>query len=330
MKQINLSRKEFNEHSWRLLHNGNQTTLAGHPSQLCTHRTLIQMLICRHPKPTLGKQCAPFSPAFCVYLEVRRVNMTMSLWSAQQELSARQPHVSTWDPATLGVLLIQQIPLMSSFWACLFSENAALTVQKALHKLCWHKQGCAQGGDRAGGLTQPVPSVPVPALGTQSRTPSSVCTQLSLGSSKEGAKLKSEGRRWCRAHGGWLSLSPALPQLWQGLCSQSLNQRPGHSLTLGRLISQSFGFHVVVCFMWLCTSSETDVSFPRGLWGNSGLWETFQLKQNRRVLTKPSRPFRNCVTSHQSLSNSGSSHSSASYLFIVLLLWLHSFPYGET
>lgn len=42
----------------------------------------------------------------------------------------------------------------------------------------------------------------------------------SLGSSKEGAEFQSEGRRWCRAHGGWLSLSPALPQLRQGLCSE--------------------------------------------------------------------------------------------------------------
>lgn len=58
-------------------------------------------------------------------------------------------------------------------------------------------------------------------------------------------------------------------------CAQSLNQRPGHFLTLGYLISQRFGFHVVVCFVWLCTTSETDVGFPRGLWGNSGLWETF-------------------------------------------------------
>lgn len=169
----------------------NQTTSAGHHPRLCTHRTLIQseMLICRHPKPTLGKQCAPFSSAFCVYLEVRRVNTTMSLWSAQQELSARQPHVSTWDPATLGVLLIQQIPLMSLFWACLFSENAAWTVQKALHKLCWHKHGCAQGGHRAGELTQPVPCVPVTALGTQSRTPSSACTSTQLGEQQGRSKI---------------------------------------------------------------------------------------------------------------------------------------------
>lgn len=51
--------------------------------------------------------------------------MTMSLWSAQQELSTRQLHVNTWVPATLGVLLIQQMALMPLFWAFLFSENAA-------------------------------------------------------------------------------------------------------------------------------------------------------------------------------------------------------------
>jgi len=45
------------------------------------------MVTRRHPKSTTGKQHAKLSSGFCIYLEMRRVNMKMSLRSAQQELS---------------------------------------------------------------------------------------------------------------------------------------------------------------------------------------------------------------------------------------------------
>lgn len=44
--------------------------------------------------------------------------------STTRAVNICQPHVNTRVPATLGMLLIQQIALMSLFWA-LFSENAA-------------------------------------------------------------------------------------------------------------------------------------------------------------------------------------------------------------
>lgn len=148
--------------------------------------------------------------------------------STTRAVSTRPPHVNTWVPATL-MLLIQQISLMSLCWAFLFSKNAAWTVQKALHKHCWHRHGHAQGGDMAGKLTQPVPWCPsqFPWTHTVGLVPQPGLT-LILGRSKEGAKTKSEekrslaGEQMCRAHGGWLSLSPALwarvtPQLWQEL-----------------------------------------------------------------------------------------------------------------
>lgn len=92
LNELILSFKKSSQHTWRLLHNGNQTALAGHHSETCFSRTLLiqtQMLMWGHPKSTTGKQHAKFSSAFCIYLEVRRANMKMTLWSAQQELSTR-------------------------------------------------------------------------------------------------------------------------------------------------------------------------------------------------------------------------------------------------
>lgn len=34
-------------------------------------------------------------------------------------------------------------------------------------------------------------------------------------------------------------------------------------------------FFIVVLFVWLCATSETDVSFSNTLWGNMCLWEKF-------------------------------------------------------
>lgn len=153
-------------------------------------------------------------------------------------------------------------------------------------RLCTNTAGTGMALLREGTWQESSPSLvpwcPFQLLWTHREVSFLSLDTLSLRSSKEGAKTKSEGRRslareqMCRAHGGWLSLSLALwarvtPQLWQGLCSRSLNHRPGHFLILGYLISQSFGFLRVVWSMWLCTTSETDVSFPRRLWGNPGL-----------------------------------------------------------
>jgi len=106
-------------------------------------------------------------------------------------------------------------------------------------------------------------------------------------------------RGWLRQRNAvWPRLQTALRRVRSGRLNQACSERLGHFLTLAYWILHSFGPHGVVWFVWLCTTSETDVSFSNKLWGNTCLWENSQFKQNCIVLTKLSRPFRNYVTSH--------------------------------
>lgn len=122
----------------------------------------------------------------------------------------------------------------------------------------------------------------------------------------------------------------SLPQLWQCLCPRSLTQ----TRTLPTL--GVFDLPEILVFIRLfglcdCALLQKRMSaFQGGCGGIQAYGKPFSSNKIAEFSQNCPDLFAIMLHHTQSLSNSGSFHSSASYLFIVLLLWLHSFPYEET
>lgn len=217
----------------------------------------------------------------------------------------------------------------SLVWKC--SLNCAQGSAQALLAQAWLCWGRGQGrgahpacplvslsssGHRLGLLPQPAPA-------------------LSLGSSEEGAKTKIRRREVpCKATDSAEPMEAGCPRpctASQGHLhnSQSLNQDQD--------ISQPWAIWSprVLVFIELfglcdCALLQKRMSAFQGgcgeiqAYGKPSAQTKSEFSQNCPDL------FAIILHHTQGLSNSGSFHSSASYLFIVLLLWLHSFPYEET